>query len=257
MSSGCLFLLPTALGPGNGAALHPPEALAIARRLTHFIVESGKSARAELKRWEHPAPLSSLSIEPIPEQPDTAQIDALLAPAMGGHDLGLMSDAGCPAVADPGAQVVRRAHALGIRVMPVVGPSSLLLALMASGLNGQSFAFHGYLPPREPERSHALHALEDESGRLGRTQLFIETPYRNDAMFAALRDALGGGTLLCVAREVATPGEWIRSLPVEAWRQQPAPELDRRPTVFLLLAPARAAPPPRRALSGSGSRRSR
>lgn len=233
---GNLFLLPVALGPSDSAWLHPPAAIEVSHRLQHFVVENAKSARAELKRIEHPTPLQQLSVVELPKQPGNETLASLLAPALDGHDIGLMSEAGCPAVADPGAALVQAAHRLAIRVVPVVGPSSLLLGLMASGLNGQSFAFHGYLPVKDAERASAIRELEKESRRMARTQLFIETPYRNDAMFAALLASLSPDTRLCVAREVTTPGEWIATHTVAAWKKREAPELDRRPTVFLLLA---------------------
>ncbi len=239
---GILYLLPTALGPADSATLHPPEALAIARRLAHFVVENAKSARAELKRIEHPGPLQSLTVAELPPRLDDTILDDLLTPLYHGHDIGVLSEAGAPAVADPGAQLVRRAHERGARVVPVVGPSSLLLSLMASGLNGQSFAFHGYLPVKEGERTQALRQLEQESRRLQRTQLFIETPYRNAAMFATLLATLAPDTLLCVSRELTSPCEWIRTRRIADWKREAAPDLDRRPTVFLFLSETKTVP---------------
>lgn len=233
---GTLFLLPVALGPADSASLHPPATLETTRTLQHFVVENAKSARAELKRIGHPQPLQSLNITELPKAPTEADLSALLAPALAGHDMGVMSEAGCPAVADPGSLLVRQAHRLGLRVAPLVGPSSLLLGLMASGLNGQSFAFHGYLPVKDAERATALRELEKESRRFKRTQLFIETPYRNSAMFAALLGSLSADTQLCVARELTTSGEWIATRSVASWKKSEAPDLDRRPTVFLFLA---------------------
>ncbi|WP_172197833.1 SAM-dependent methyltransferase [Niveibacterium sp. COAC-50] len=233
---GTLFLLPVALGPADSDALHPPATLRTTHLLRHFVVENAKSARAELKRIGHPQPLQALDVRELPKTPTDADLSALLAPALAGQDIGLMSEAGCPAVADPGALLVRQAHRLGIRVAPLVGPSSLLLSLMASGLNGQSFAFHGYLPVKEAERAAALRELEKESRRFKRTQLFIETPYRNQAMFAALLAGLSAETQLCVARELTTAGEWIATRSIASWKKSDAPDLDRRPTVFLFLA---------------------
>lgn len=231
-----LFLLPVALGPADSDALHPPATLRTTHLLRHFVVENAKSARAELKRIDHPQPLQALDVRELPKTPTDADLSALLAPALAGQDIGLMSEAGCPAVADPGALLVRQAHRLGIRVAPLVGPSSLLLSLMASGLNGQSFAFHGYLPVKDAERTAALRELEKESRRFKRTQLFIETPYRNQAMFAALLAGLSAETQLCVARELTTAGEWIATRSIASWKKSEAPDLDRRPTVFLFLA---------------------
>ena len=234
--AGKLYLLPVGLGPSSMGLTHPPEVLARLQTLQYFAVERAKTARAELRRLGHPASLQSLAIEEIPEKPQGADLDRLLAPCVAGHDLGVMSEAGCPAVADPGALLVRRAHELGVEVVPMVGPSSLLLALMASGLNGQGFAFHGYLPIEEAARAQSLRKLEQESQREQRTQLFIETPYRNDAMFDGLLKHCQPNTRLCVARAITTSQEWIKTLPVHAWRKAERPELARLPTVFLLLA---------------------
>jgi 16S rRNA (cytidine1402-2'-O)-methyltransferase len=231
-----LYLIPVALGESAWPDYLPQASRDIASTLHHFAVENAKSARAELKRIGHPLPLRELAIEQLPEKPTTADIERLLAPLREGHDLGLMSEAGCPGVADPGALLVRRAHELGIPVRPLVGPSSLLLALMASGLDGQRFAFHGYLPAREPERSRRITELERESQKNTQTQLFIETPYRNAALFDALLTACRPQTLLCVASDLSLPTEMVRTRRVADWRQAQRPDLDKRPTVFLLLS---------------------
>ncbi len=165
-----------------------------------------------------------------------ADIDRLIAPLLSDEDVGLMSEAGCPGVADPGALLVRRAHDLGIAVRPLIGPSSLLLALMASGLEGQRFAFHGYLPAREPDRSRRITELEKDSRRLDQTQMFIEAPYRNDALFQALQAACRPESRLCVATDLTLPTESVATHTIENWRRRPTPTLDRRPTVFLLLS---------------------
>lgn len=238
---GALVLVPVALGETPWPSFLPPEAHARVTGLRHFVVETEKIARSQLKRLDHPTPLRELDIQALPESGPERDLDALLAPALAGEDVGLMSDAGCPGVADPGARLVARAHSLGITVAPLVGPSSLLLALMASGLNGQSFAFHGYLPVDDVERDKRIHALEDESRRLGRTQLFIETPYRNDRMYSALLAACNADTQLCVARDLTTRGEWIGTHTVSTWRRQSAPDLARRPAIFLMLAAQREA----------------
>lgn len=235
--SGTLFLLPTQLGEtGNWSAVLPVGSREIACRLRHFVVENAKTARAALKWMEHPIPLRELAIEPIPEPLKPADIDRLLAPLHASHDLGLMSEAGCPGVADPGARLVRRAHATGITVKPLVGPSSLLLALMASGLDGQRFAFHGYLPQREPERTKRILELEKESRQKRQTQLFIETPYRNQALFAALLSACRPETLLCVATDLTQPAEHVATQRIADWRRLANAEFQKKPTVFLLLS---------------------
>lgn len=236
-ATGTLYLLPVALGEGAGSDVtHPPEVVATACRLRHFVVENAKSARAELKRLGHPVPLRDLSIEALPETPTPRDLGRLLVPALQGEDVGLLSEAGCPAVADPGALLVREAHRNGIAVRPLVGPSSLLLALMASGLDGQRFAFHGYLPAREPDRSRRIGDLERESARQSQTQLFIETPYRNPALFRSLIDTCRPTTRLCLATDLTLPSESVQTRSIVDWKRQPAPDIDRRPTVFLLLA---------------------
>lgn len=236
---GTLYLIPVALGDATPwAAFLPAQAQAIAAGLRCFVVETARAARAHLKQLDYPHPLRETDIRELPEDGPgaAAALDALLAPALAGEDIGLMSDAGCPAVADPGARLVARAHALGIRVAPLVGPSSILLGLMGSGLNGQSFAFHGYLPVGEGERDAALRALEDESRKLGRTQIFIETPYRNERMLDALLKLLKPETRLCVACELATANETLLTRSVRDWRKAGRPALAKRPALFLLLA---------------------
>ncbi|AJP48378.1 SAM-dependent methyltransferase [Rugosibacter aromaticivorans] len=234
--SGTLWLLPVALGDTPWHYCLPPATREAACRLTHFIAENAKTARGDLKRMEHPTPLRDLAIEQLPEKPSHADIDQLLSPLHAGHSVGLMSEAGCPAVADPGALLVRRAHALGLCVKPLVGPSSILLALMASGLNGQRFAFHGYLPAREPDRSQRIIELEKESIRLQQTQIFIETPYRNLALFTALTTNARAQTLLCLATDITLNQEYVTTRPISDWKKQPLPPIDKRPTVFLFLA---------------------
>ena len=236
MKPGILYLIPASLGEGSWSNYLPTETRDTACRLTRYIAENAKTTRAELKGLGHAVPLRDIAIEQLPEILTVAEIERLLAPILAGEDVGLMSEAGCPGVADPGALLVRRAHALAITVKPLVGPSSLLLALMASGLDGQRFAFHGYLPAREPERSRRIAELEKESCRLGQTQLFIETPYRNNALCQALLAACRPNTRLCLATDLTLPTETVKTRTIADWRWQPPPDLDRRPTVFLLLS---------------------
>ncbi len=236
---GTLYLIPVALGETTPwSAFLPTQAQAIAAGLRRFVVETARAARAHLKQLDYPHPLRETDIRELPaDGPGAgAALDALLAPALAGEDIGLMSDAGCPAVADPGARLVARAHALGIRVAPLVGPSSILLGLMGSGLNGQSFAFHGYLPVSEGERDAVLRTLEDESRKLGRTQIFIETPYRNERMLDALLKLLKPDTRLCIACDLNTENENLLTRSVRDWRKAGRPALAKRPALFLLLA---------------------
>ncbi len=236
MPSGSLYLIPASLGESPPEAFRPAGVQRIAASLDYFIVENAKSARAELKHIGLDRPIQHLDIRELPREPSHDDLAALLAPLIAGVSAGLISEAGVPAVADPGALVVRAAHARGIRVAPLVGPSSILLALMASGLNGQNFAFHGYLPVREPERSRRIAELEKESRREGRTQIFIETPYRNMALYAALLDSCHAETLLCLASDLTTASESVSTKKIDEWRNSPLPPLEKRPTVFLLLA---------------------
>jgi 16S rRNA (cytidine1402-2'-O)-methyltransferase len=234
--AGSLVLIPVALGEAAWADFLPAAAQRRAVGIHHFVVENARVARAHLKRLDFPAALRDTDIRELPAAAGNEELDALLAPTRAGADVGLMSDAGCPAVADPGAKLVARAHALGLRVVPLVGPSSILLALMGAGLDGQNFAFHGYLPVADEARDCRLRALEDESRRLGRTQIFIETPYRNERLFAALLRVCQPRTRLCIARDLASAGEYLRTLAIADWRKSTPPALARRPALFLLLA---------------------
>jgi 16S rRNA (cytidine1402-2'-O)-methyltransferase len=236
LNFGTLYLLPVPLGETPAAAVSPGPTLETTCRLRHFVVENAKTARAMLKLMGHPVPLRELDLQELNEHTPAQSVAALLEPLRQGNDLGLMSEAGCPAVADPGSLLVAQAHAEGIRVVPLVGPSSLLLALMASGLNGQNFAFHGYLPAREPERSQALRNLESTSRKTGGVQLFIETPYRNGALFDSVLAACQPGSRLCVAVALTTAEESVRTRTVSEWRRHARPPFDKQPAVFLLQA---------------------
>jgi len=232
--SGRLYLLPNLLGIIAPDRVLPEGTLAVARRLRRFVVENPKPARAFLKSLALEVPIASLSIDALPAQPTREQCAALLEPTRHGEDLAMLSDAGCPGVADPGAAMVAAAHRASVPVIPLVGPSSVLLALMASGLNGQSFTFHGYLPVAAEARARKLRSLDEDVARTGATQLFIETPYRNQAMLAAALATCRGDTELCVAADLTLPTEWIASAPIAAWRHRALPELNKRPAIFLL-----------------------
>lgn len=239
MKHGRLLLVPTPLDFGAEAqALSlalPGETIASAARLTHWIAENAKSARAFLKRVDAvqplAAPLQAQQIAELPRQAHKqgdhtagaldAAARALLAPALQGHDVGLLSEAGMPAVADPGSSVVRAAHALGLEVTALVGPVSLMLALAASGLNGQHFAFVGYVPQDAAARSKRLRELDTLAARSGQTQILIETPYRNAALLQALLEHLQAHTRLAVACALGLPEQAVRSAPVAQWRQHP------------------------------------
>jgi len=222
-----LYAIPTPLG-GSPADSLSESSLQKIRALRDFAVENAKSARAFLGALG--MPVRELGISVVGED-----FSSLLKPLDEGRDLGLLSEAGCPAIADPGAKLVEAAHAKGYRVVPLVGPSSIVMALMASGLEGQRFAFCGYLPREPAPRSKRIKQLENRSRREAETEIFIETPYRNDALFAALLETCAETTRLCVAADLTLPGESIRTEAIAAWRRKPAPP-GKRPAVFLLLA---------------------
>jgi len=240
MKAGTLYLIPAGLGDPAWQSTLPAHAREMVCGLDCFIVENAKTARAELRRLGYPRPLQGVDMRVLPEhgtaQDVAAAHQALLQPLLEGRSVGLLSEAGCPAVADPGAAIVRLAHGRGIRVVPLVGASAILLALMASGLNGQRFAFHGYLPVAAVERRTALRELEDESRRRGQTQIFIETPYRNAALYQSLLLDCDPRTLLCVATNLTLTSEAISTRSIGVWRRSEAPMLAKQPTVFLLLA---------------------
>ena len=234
--AGTLYLIPVPLGPTAPRDSLPTNVLEIIRPLTHFVVEEAKTARAFLKAAGTDAALQTLQIEELNEHTKADALDRLLSPLRAGHDIGLLSEAGCPAVADPGANLVALAQKENLRVVPLIGPSSLLLALMASGLNGQRFAFQGYLPAKEIERSKAIRDLETESRKRQQTQLFIETPYRNAAMFQSIVQSCQPNTRLTVATDLTLSSEFVATKTIQQWKKQTPPEIERRPTVFLLLA---------------------
>jgi len=211
----------------------------IAARLDYLVAENAKTARAFLKKLAETAPLThaiqQIEIRELNVNTKANALDALLDPIAGGRDGGLLSEAGVPAVADPGADLVRLAHTRGITVRPLVGPSSILLAVMGSGLNGQSFAFNGYLPVDADERAKKLRDLEQRSRKAQQTQVWIETPYRNGALLDALRQHCAGTTLLSIAVDLTLPTETIVTLPISAWRPDRL-ELHKRPAIFSLLA---------------------
>jgi 16S rRNA (cytidine1402-2'-O)-methyltransferase len=229
---GTLYLVPTPLG-GDAAAVLPTETLRVVMRTTSFIVENAKSARAFLKAVGYPSALQAVEFLILNEHTPEADLAHRLAPLLAGKDCALLSESGCPAVADPGAALVRLAHTNGIRVVPLVGPSAILLALMASGLNGQRFAFHGYLPREKDARRASLRKLEQVSADADQTQIFIEAPYRNETLLQALLDVCREDTLLCLATDLTLPTESVCTRAIADWKKKP-PAVNRRPTVFLL-----------------------
>jgi len=236
MSAGRLYLVPNLLGVVPPEDVLPLRTIRIARSLVHWVVETPKPARAFLKMLMTERPIPQLSITTMVDALDAQSADALLTPALRGEDVGLLSDAGCPGIADPGAIIVRAAHARNIRVVPLVGPSSLLLALMAAGMNGQRFAFSGYLPAKPDERAAALRRLEAESRAQHCTQLFIETPYRNVAMLGTIAQVLAPATRVCVAVDLTLPTEDVATRRISEWRAIDFAPYAKRPAIFLLEA---------------------
>jgi 16S rRNA (cytidine1402-2'-O)-methyltransferase len=247
---GILYLIPNTLGPSDPGNAHPlaqiipVQVQAISAGLDYFIAENAKTTRGFLKlvAAEHPLakPLQEIRISELNVNTADSELPALLAPLLAGQDAGLISEAGVPAVADPGANLVRLAHGHGISVKPLVGPSSLLLAVMASGLNGQSFAFNGYLPTDAGQRMKRIKLLEERSRQEMQTQLFIETPYRNGALLEALAINCHPNTLVCVATDLTLMSESIKTQTAAKWKSDVAagktPDFHKKPTVFLLLA---------------------
>jgi len=231
---GRLYLVPNLLGVVPPEEVLPQRTIEVARALKHFVVETPKAARQFIKSLRAARPIQSIDFATLDVNTPPERVPQLLEPALNGADLGLLSDAGCPGVADPGALLVAAAHRAGLRVVPLVGPSALLLALMAAGMNGQQFAFHGYLPVAAQARIKALKALDEAIARDGATQIYIETPYRNDAMLAATLAACRATTELCVAADLTLPTEQVIRRPIGKWRDAERAELSRRPAIFLL-----------------------
>jgi len=234
MKTGKLYLIPTPLGENEPSTVLPPSVMETACRLHCFVVEELRTARRFLSAYGLRGHIDGLDLHVLNEHSTPEEVEALL-PLFDGQDVGLMSEAGLPAVADPGAALVELCHRHGIEVVPLVGPSSLMLALMASGLNGQSFAFRGYIPAKTEERRAALKELEKQSRARKESQILIETPYRNDSLLADMLQVLSPATRICVAADLTLPTQYIRTDTVERWRKQ-APVIGKRPCVFILLA---------------------
>ncbi len=245
---GRLYLVPNGLGGDLSSAI-PQGNLDTIHRLTYWIAENPKSARDFLKRIGSPVPIQTMKIEKLDKNTPPSAMADLLIPILSGTDAGIISEAGCPAVADPGAELTRRAHNLCIQVIPFVGPSSIMMALMASGLEGQRFHFHGYLPVDDELLAQRLLLLEQDSAEQQCTQIFIETPYRNQRLVKRLLSNLSPDTLLCIACDLTLPSEAISTKPVREWQQKGPQVDDGHPAVFLFLARKREraiAPSPRR-----------
>ncbi|HEY6043729.1 MAG TPA: SAM-dependent methyltransferase [Nitrosospira sp.] len=232
MTAGILYLIPAPLGEGDIERTLPPAVRQCIVALGHYIVEHPKTARRFLKQAGCTR-LQSISMRVLDEHTRVRELDSLLEPLLAGCDTGLLSEAGCPAIADPGAGLVRLAHQKNIRVIPLVGPSSILLALMASGLNGQRFAFHGYLPVDRGKRAAKIVELEKASIVHDQTQIFIETPYRNQKMLDCLISTCRDDTTLCISSNLTLENEYISTRTIKEWRRAP-PDLNNKPAIFLL-----------------------
>jgi len=230
---GKLFLIPVPLGE-NASQTIPEYVAEILRQLDYFIVERAKTARYFIKAAKHPRPLPELEMVELSEHTKESEYQQFLSPAIAGRNIGLMSEAGCPGVADPGAEVVRLAHQQGIQVVPLVGPSSILLALMGSGMNGQKFSFQGYLSAKKQDLGQQLKRLEQLVQRENSTQIFIEAPYRNQQIVDAALQHLAPQTRFCIAVDLTLPTEFILTRKIEEWKKNPPKDLHKRPAIFLM-----------------------
>lgn len=228
-----LYLIPSTMSDAPVTDVIPDGNLAVIRGIRHFVVENVRTVRRFLKRCDRSIDIDALSFTVLDEHTRPEEIPAMLAPLAGGEAVGVISEAGCPAIADPGADLVARAQERGYEVVPLVGPSSIILSLMGSGFNGQSFSFVGYLPHEAKARTSRLRELEQRIRREGQTQIFIETPYRNNRLIAELASTLPGGMKLCVASDITGPAQSIVTLPLSAWARRKY-DYDKIPTIFLL-----------------------
>lgn len=232
-SMSVLYLIPVELGDTPQDRVLPAYNREVILGIKHFIVEEVRSARRFLKRVDKDIDIDALSFYPMGKHADAALFAQYLKPLEAGEDVGVISEAGCPAVADPGADVVAIAQRKGFQVVPLVGPSSMIMAVMASGLNGQSFAFHGYLPIDPADRVKRLKQLELRALQEHQTQLFIETPYRNQKLFDTFCQTLRPQTRLCIAAGITTSEEWIKTRTVAEWKRTKLPDLSKTPAIFL------------------------
>lgn len=228
---GTLYLLPVGLGESNLEDVLPKRNLDLIKTLIYFIAENAKEGRAFLKQCHYPE-ISKAQLSLINQHVKTDELNSFLTPLLQGHNMGLMSDAGCPGIADPGAEIISLAHKKGIKVVPLVGPSSIVLSIMASGFNGQNFAFNGYLPIEKVARTKRSKELEQISLKFNQAQFFIETPYRNSNLFEDLLKTLNGNTLLLVATNITLNDECILVKPISVWKKCQTPDFFKKPTVF-------------------------
>ncbi len=228
---GTLYLLPVGLGECNLEDVLPKRNFDLVKNITYFIAENAKEARAFLKQCAYPE-ISRAQLSLINQHVKTEELNSFLEPLLQGNNMGLMSDAGCPGIADPGAEIIKLAHKKGIKVVPLVGPSSIVLSIMASGFNGQNFAFNGYLPIDKIERSKRIKELENICIKQKQAQFFIETPYRNGNVFEDLLKTLQSTSLLLVATNITLTDECIQVKPISVWKKSSTPDFLKKPTVF-------------------------
>ncbi len=229
-----LYLIPNVLADGEWQSVLPAQVKPILTNTQFFIVENVRTARRFMKQVNHEINIDECTFFEINKRTKPQELPLFLKPLVDGHDVAVISEAGCPGVADPGADVVRIAHQQQLKVVPIVGPSSILLALMASGLNGQNFAFKGYLPVKPLERTRSLAALEKSAKSSGQTQIFIETPYRNNQMIADVLKTCSPATLFCIAANITGESEFIQTKTVQDWKKNGVPDLHKQPVIFLL-----------------------
>ena len=230
--AGIIYLIPVTLGDRDYLKVIPSKVIETSVNLRFFAVEDLRSARRYLRLLDKNFPIDDTTFFELNEHTKEDEIRLMLEPVLRGQDLGIMSEAGLPGIADPGSLLVRAAHLLKIRIMPLTGPSSIILALISSGMNGQSFAFHGYLPIKSPDRIARLKELERRA-ETGETQIFMETPYRNQKLFESILSALSQDSLLCIAADISMPTEEIRSMRIAEWKTESI-SLNDRPAIFLL-----------------------
>jgi 16S rRNA (cytidine1402-2'-O)-methyltransferase len=228
-----LYLIPTTLGESDTTRVIPSDVSAIVKNIKYFIVENIRTARRYLRKMDPQLNIDELQFFELNQHTDGTVITEYLRPILEGYDVGIISEAGCPGIADPGAEVVKLAHTRQIRVIPLVGPSSILLSLMASGMNGQNFAFIGYIPVKPAERVKAIKEIERRSGFEKQTQIFIEAPYRNTQLINDLINTLSDQTRLCIACDITLETEYIKTLTVAQWKKG-VPDLNKRPAIFLI-----------------------
>lgn len=235
MKKGKIYLIPTPIGDTAVYDVMPAVNQGIIQAIDYFVVENLRSARRFLSAAGVGKPIDSLTFVELSEHTQSSDLDMIIKPVLDGADAGIISEAGLPAIADPGADLVALAHRLGVEVVPLVGPSSIIMALMASGMNGQSFAFNGYLPVKQPDRSKAIKHFERRAMTENQSQIFIEAPYRNQKLYEDFLSSCAAETLLTVATDISQPNAYIKTKRISDWKKQTPPDINKRPTVFVMM----------------------